>query len=351
MISLPSWYDCPLTGLFILFECPMASLSHSDYTVGWICALPLETAAAKAMLDEVHAKLPQPPHDHNSYTLGKVSGHNVVIACLPSGIYGTTSAATGTTQMLSTFPAIRFGLVVGIGGGVPSEIADIRLGDVVVSKPTSTFGGVIQYDYGKMISGGSFERTGALNKPPAAILTAVADLQSDHMMGISQIPQFLSDMIAKYPAMTQFTYQGQVKDELFQAEYDHVGLRATCRDCDINRLIKRRNRASTYPHIHYGSIASGNQVIRHGGTRDQLAQELRILCFEMEAAGLMDYFPCLVIRGICDYSDSHKNKQWQGYAAATAAAYAKELLSVVSVMHIEETQRACDKLLEAGEFT
>ena len=94
------------------------------------------------------------------------------------------------------------------------------------------------------------------------------------------------------------------------------------------------------PVIHYGLIASGNRVIKHGGTRDKLGQELGILCFEMEAAGLMDNFPCLVIRGICDYADSHKNKQWQGYAAATAAAYAKELLSVIHPNQVEETPSA-----------
>ena len=65
--------------------------------------------------------------------------------------------------------------------------------------------------------------------------------------------------------------------------------------------------------------------------RDLIAQEFDILCFEMEAAGLMDQLPCLVIRGICDYCDSHKSKQWQGYAAITAAAYAKGLLNVVPV--------------------
>lgn len=87
-------------------------------------------------------------------------------------------------------------------------------------------------------------------------------------------------------------------------------------------------------------IASGNQVMKHGGTRDQLARELGILCFEMEAAGLMDNFPCLVVRGICDYADSHKNEQWQKYAAATAAAYAKELLSVISAGHVRKMQTA-----------
>jgi hypothetical protein len=66
-------------------------LSHEDYTVGWVCALPLEMTAAKGMLDETHSNLSQPTTDDNAYTLGKISGHNVVIACLPSGVYGTTS--------------------------------------------------------------------------------------------------------------------------------------------------------------------------------------------------------------------------------------------------------------------
>jgi nucleoside phosphorylase len=61
-------------------------------------------------------------------------------------------------------------------------------------------------------------------------------------------------------------------------------------------------------------------------TRDELGQRHGVLCFEMEAAGLMNAFPCLVIRGICDYSDTHKNDKWQPYAAAAAASYAKELL-------------------------
>jgi nucleoside phosphorylase len=78
--------------------------------------------------------------------------------------------------------------------------------------------------------------------------------------------------------------------------------------------------------IHYGAIASGNKVMKNGKARDMIARELDVVCFEMEAAGLMDTMSCLVIRGICDYADSHKSKEWQRYAAATAAAYARELL-------------------------
>jgi nucleoside phosphorylase len=171
--------------LYTDFKMSPKKLFHNGYTVGWICALPLEMAAAKAMLDEVHTKLPQDSNDHNTYALGAIYGHNVAIACLPSGVYGTASAAIVATHMLFTFRAIRFGLMVGIGGGVPNKDVDIRLGDIAVSKPADTFGGVVQYDYGKAISSGQFQRTGTLNKPPEVLLAAVSNLQADYVMGIS----------------------------------------------------------------------------------------------------------------------------------------------------------------------
>jgi nucleoside phosphorylase len=245
-------------------------------------------------------------------------------------------------QMLSTFRSIRFGLMVGIGGGVPGKDADIRLGDVVVSKPTGEFGGVVQYDFGKTVGQGIFERTGMLNRPPQILLTAISRLQADGIMETSRIPEFLAEMMATYPRMrAEFTYRGQEEDRLFDAASDHYGLENTCDTCEISRLVTRPARDSHDPVIQYGLIASGNQVIKHGGT-----EELGILCFEMEAAGLMDNFPCLVIRRICDYADSHKNKQWQGYAAATAAAYAKDLLSVIHPNQVEETPAVVDKDLQ-----
>src|ERR1700684_591547 len=318
-------------------------LRHHDYTVAWVCALPLEMAAAKAMLDEIYPDLPTSSNDQNTYMLGRIRAHNVVIACLPSGVYGPTSAAIVANQMLFAFRSIRFGLMVGIGGGVPGEDVDIRLGDVVVSKPTGDFGGVVQYDFGKTVAQGVFERTGRLNRPPQILLTSIARLQADGMMEASRIPEFLSEMIATYPKMrAEFTYRGQEQDRLFEPSSDHHGLDNACDNCEINGQVARPARDRHDPVIHYGLIASGNQVIKHGVTRDKLGQELGILCFEMEAAGLMDNFPCLVIRGICDYADSHKNKQWQGYAAATAAAYTKELLSVIHPNQVEETPAVVD---------
>ncbi|KAK1656927.1 hypothetical protein BDP55DRAFT_54343 [Colletotrichum godetiae] len=308
-----------------------APVATEDYTVGWVCALPLEMAAAKGMLDQVHPNLPwQDPADHNSYVLGQVQGHNVVIACLPAGIYGTTPAATVAKDLLRTFKSIRFGLMVGIGGGVPSRKHDIRLGDIVVSQPAGTSGGVIQYDRGKAVQEGELQRTGSLNTPPQVLLAALSRLQADHLIEDNRIPQFVSELISKSPKTMKkkFSYEGALHDYLFQAEYEHVDPDSTCDECDHKQKIQREDRDDTDPVIYYGNIASGNQVIKHGETRDKLSKELGVLCFEMEAAGLQD-FPCLVIRGICDYADSHKNKRWQEYAATTAAAFAKELLSVI----------------------
>jgi len=79
--------------------------------------------------------------------------------------------------MLST-TGLKVGLMIGIRGRVPSEERDIRLGDVVVSKPTAAFGGVIQYDFGKTVQNGKFVRTGSLNKPPEVLLTALAKLEA-----------------------------------------------------------------------------------------------------------------------------------------------------------------------------
>jgi nucleoside phosphorylase len=388
-------------------------LQPDEYTVGWICALPIEMMAAKVMLDNTH-KPPQrqSPTDTNAYQLGRIGGHNVVIACLPAGSTGTTSAATVAAHMRTSFPSVSYGLMVGIGGGVPRKTrntpdddrdyagallgfeddGDIRLGDVVVSQPVGTFGGVVQYDFGKAVGQGRFVRTGQLDRPPSALLTALSSLQSNHGLNGNAIASILAHVAAKFPRLrAAVAVPTRYEDLLFEADYDHDdGLagpdggsssssssgrsNSLCQRCDRGRLVRRPPRVDDYaaaqaanvgvalaavpaagssaaagqmtalsplpspqplppaqPLVRYGLIASGNQVMRHGATRDRINQEAdgKVLCFEMEAAGLMNDFPCLVVRGICDYADSHKNKAWQEYAALTAAAYAKELLEVL----------------------
>lgn len=173
------------------------------------------------------------------------------------------------------------------------------------------------------------------------LLTAVTALQSAHIANKSRVPDLIAYLAERHPQMREkFTYDNHREDLLFEAQYDHTEPATTCDGCDRQRLVTRAPRDRNDPIIHYGLIASGNKVIKDGRARDQLARELGILCFEMEAAGLVDTFPCLVIRGICDYADSHKNKQWQDYAAATAAGYAKELLYMVHAVQVADTPAA-----------
>jgi len=316
---------------------------HNEYTVGWVCALPDELTAAQEMLDEEHRDLPTNGNDTNVYTLGRIGEHNVVLAGLPAGQIGTNSAAAVSMQMKATFPAIRFGLMVGIGGGVPSKEADIRLGDVVVSQPANGHGGVVQYDFGKSTPSG-FKRTGFLNAPPTILLAAVTKLRANQRRGRNT----LSPHLSRLGNLPDFSRDEAGNDVLFNAENKHVG-EDDCASCAAAGKVLRDKRMRNIPVVHYGTIASGNQVMRDGVERDNVSSVFGgVLCFEMEAAGLMNSFPCLVIRGICDYADSHKNKKWQPYAAGSAAAYAKELLlvipaaDVVKANTVDETIRAAE---------
>ncbi|KAE8371342.1 nucleoside phosphorylase domain-containing protein [Aspergillus bertholletiae] len=275
-----------------------------QYTIGWVSALPIELAAAQEMLDDKHEVPPQNASDTNIYTLGQIAKHNVVIACLPKSQIGIKSAAVVATQMKSTFPTIVFILMVGIGGGVPQANLDIRLGDVVVSRPNGLRGGVIQYDFGKATNTG-FQRTGFFNNPPKILLNAISRLEASHER--QQIG--FMNYVSKLNKVDQFIRQAAGPDLLFKADYDHIG-EDTCVQCDKEMLVKWRPRDKKIM-VHYGTIASGNQAIRNALERDRVSSELGgVLFFDMETAGLMNDFPCLVIRGISDYADSHKNKGW-----------------------------------------
>jgi nucleoside phosphorylase len=302
-----------------------ATLTPSHYAVGIVCALHKELLAVRSLFDRRHADLGIASDDTNHYALGVIGQHNVVAACLPSGEYGTNSAADVASHMRRSFSKIKFCLLVGIGGGVPSKENDIRLGDVVVSQPTDTHAGVVQYDLGKALENGIFQGTGCLQRPPRFLMTAISSLRSDPDLSTTPLQPYINEIETRSP---KYRHQGQDQDKLFAAEYVHNPAHKICEPCD-GPQIRRQPRPCNHPNIHYGLIASGNQVMKNAQIRDRLGQEHNVLCFEMEAAGVVNTLPCLVIRGICDYSDSHKNKLWQEYAAATAAAYAKLLLSAV----------------------
>lgn len=314
-------------------------LPYGDYTIGWICALPIEQTAAIYMLDERHKDPRVPKNDDNAYTLGKIGGHNVVIVGLPKGRIGTNDSAAVITRMTSTFPNIKFGMMVGVGGGTPQKT---RLGDVVISAPGGTKSGVIQWDMGKALDGGYFQESGFLSPPPTAVLTVLTKFEADpqykqkmrgHLYTLSKTPDFDKGL----------SKSGYLDDILFESDYSHANDGEDCSGCDKRRMVKREPRNME---IHCGLIASSNTMVKDAKLRDDLYKKYNdnLYCIEMEAAGLMNNFPCVVIRGICDYADSHTNKKWRNHAAAVAAACAKTLLGVVPEREVDSLQSVPGKI-------
>jgi nucleoside phosphorylase len=234
--------------------------------------------------------------------------------------------------MRRSFEAIDIGLMVGIAGGAPSKKHDIRLGDVVVSQPMGQRGGVFHYGSGKMVQNKEFAAMGSLNSPPESLLTALLKLSSLHKISGHNIKSTVENMLQRRPRLkTEYQKPDLSTDVLYKSSFIHSNDDLSCAELCFHHkdeIVDRptRDPKADDPMVHFGLIASGDQLMKDASIRDALIEKEDVLCFEMEAAGLMGRFPCLVIRGICDYSDTHKNKVWQGYAAATAAAYAKELL-------------------------
>ncbi|CAG7561908.1 unnamed protein product [Fusarium equiseti] len=335
------------------------------------------------MLDEEHPALRvQSEQDGNNYLLGRIGPHNVAVTSLPQA--GTNRAATAAKSMQTTFPNVRFCLMVGVGGGVPrkdSSWNDVRLGDVVVSEPTEQGGGVIQYDLGKREVDG-FRRLGTLNKPPGLLLSAMKTLHTT-----KNLSRAISDLVNdafmdEEDPDEEWTYPKRARDVLFNTDYyqttKSIDLLVACgaalffpaiyleawpwnterqrsclslfiwTSCFMSSLwiitiwylrskpVRRTPRRTNRPKIHYGNIGSGNSVIKNAVERDELAKRDNVICFEMEAAGIMDDFPCLVIRGISDYADSYKRWDWQPYASAVAAAYGRKLLHTISPIGVKE---------------
>jgi nucleoside phosphorylase len=277
-----------------------------DYTVGWICAIRTEYVAAQAFLDEKHERAEYvSPNDNSVYTLGSVGKHKVVIGVFPDGEYGIAAAASVARDMLHSFPNIRIGLIVGIGGGAPSRKNDIRLGDIVVSAPRDGKGGVFQYDFGKTIQDRTFRTTGFLDQPPVLLRGAVNDIRAEYESEGHHLEDAINNVLEKKPRLQKnYKRPDLSSDRLYQSGVVHprdnrASCEATCSDNPSN-IVSRPERTGNEdnPAIHYGLIASANQLMKDAITRDKLAAEEDVLCFEMEAAGLMNHFPCLVIRGM-----------------------------------------------------
>ncbi|KAJ5100273.1 hypothetical protein N7456_006325 [Penicillium angulare] len=317
------------------------------------CALSLEADAMIARFDETwdHEKC---DGDNNSYTLGRIGHHPVLLVHMPR--IGKASASSAAANLRLSFPHIRVGLLVGICAGVPKSRTskrDIILGDVIVGTH------IVQTDFGRLYPNGYVRKNtiqDTLGRPSPEIAGFLSKLQGQAVM-----TNIRDSMREDLTAFSQ--YPGPSKDRLFESSYIHKHqdtkaclvcakcthpeddvcpdtLNSSCVDlgCDLTRVIPREriqtmeNRGhatpSYCPEVYFGGLASGDQVIKSALHRDRIAEKEDVIGFEMEAAGLWDTIPTIVVKGVCDYADSHKDKEWHRYAAATAAAYVKAMLKI-----------------------
>ncbi|KAL3479592.1 nucleoside phosphorylase domain-containing protein [Aspergillus californicus] len=305
----------------------LKQLRVEDYRVACITVIPEECAALNQMFDVRHQTPPGvDERDPNHYIFGEIAGHNVVLC--PAARPGTDRAAITAANVARTFPAIRFGLLVGIGAGLPSlsHNRDIRLGDVVVAAPGQLSNGITHYDHGKQLPH-DFILMNILPSAPPRLEGAVCEMRAVNILSQSTLLEIISAVIEKHP---EFQRPDSQHDLLFESTYEHILENSDCDACSKKRLVNRTSRKYPVPHVHYGPIASGNQVVKSAEKRESLRELYGVYCIEMEAAGVMPPLPSLVIRGISDYADSHKNDRWRMYAALAAAAYAKELLTRIS---------------------
>jgi nucleoside phosphorylase len=351
---------------------------RKDFEIAVICSLRLEAEAVEAMFDKFweddNLMYGKAPGDPNAYTTGMIGCHNVVLAHMP-GI-GKASAASVAANLLSSFNGIKLGLVVGICSGVPNGTDDekeILLGDVIIST------GLVKYDFRKQFPNDFIKRntlTDNLSGPNREIRSLLAKLagRRSRMLLMNHTSNYLAALSQK-PGFESARYPGADEDRLFEPTYRHkhhdlptcticakcekkedevceIALYSSCIELKCNenkqvtrdRLIKARRTVAgakegfaaaqevvdaQKPVVHFGLIASGNAVTKSGEDRDKIAAKDKVIAFEMEGAGVWDIFPCVIIKGVCDYADSHKNKKWQGYAAATAAACMKAFLDRV----------------------
>ncbi|KAF5699101.1 hypothetical protein FMUND_14909, partial [Fusarium mundagurra] len=311
---------------------PRRPSDRRGFEIAIICALPLEADAVEALFDHYWDD-EDPPFDKasgdpNAYSTGVIGRHNVVLSYMPG--MGIANAAAVASNCGKSFPAIKLALVVGVCGVVPFKPNkdEIVLGDVIISD------GIVQCDFGRQLPG-RFARKDtlldSLGRPNQEIRGVLAKLQSrrNHRKLSAKIAEYL-DILRQEPELGA-EYPGVTKDILFDAFYRHAIDQKSCEQLGCNGELVLRNRLETAgihpaPAVHFGLMASGNSVMKSGEDRDRIAVQEGVIGFEMEGAGVWDSFPCIVIKGACDYADSHKDKGWQRYAAATAAACVKAFL-------------------------
>ncbi|KAK1977467.1 nucleoside phosphorylase domain-containing protein [Colletotrichum cereale] len=359
--SLTPSRELPKQHTIATVTCP---IRRDEFEIAVVCALPLEYDAVTLAFDEFWEdegdRYGKAPGDPNTYTTGRIGQYNVVLALLPN--MGKVRAASATASLRSSYAGLRLALLTGICGGVPGSDPEneIILGDVIISKT------IIQYDFGRRYPDGFVPkdtRDDNLGRSNTDIRSFVSKFETSHGNKLlrykaSRVLAHIQEKAVKKQDRVRYGRPVASEDKLFKPGYLHkhrgqsedrccesacqAAQAASCDElcCDPAQLVARKRLRqiqelerngmlsdSKVFEIHVGCMGSGDTVMKSGEDRDMIAKKYGIMAFEMEGAGVWDEVPCIIVKGVCDYADCHKNKKWQAYAAATAASVMKALLA------------------------
>lgn len=339
-------------------------VSRDGFRIAIICALPEERDAVEAVLTRDYKEddkrtYGKAKNDDNHYTLGEL-GDKPVVVVTPRNM-GTINTANLAKDMRHSFPNIAYALVVGVAGGAPfrfsggkREYSDIQLGDVVISTQ------VVGYDFGAEYDNDFQSKTAVedtLPRAPPTIANFMNTLCTRSSRAYKRVLETTNEDLtpwgpeyARPDQELDCVYLSQVRHKHQDPQKCQVCAKCTdwhhpvCEDalkttCDQLGCAPERINAPRETRIHFGRIASGNAVMKSARRRDKLIQEDRCIGFEMESAGTWETFGTIVVKGVVDYADSHKNKKWRLYPAARAALCAKALIKEIELPDVPTEPR------------
>ncbi|CAG4992747.1 unnamed protein product [Parnassius apollo] len=268
--------------------------------------------------------------ESNVYTLGTIGAHRVVTTKLPSvgrTREAMTAAGNTTTRLLGIFQKVEYVFLVGVGGGVPHYTdysRHVRLGDVVVSTPAPDLNDKYVYIFcekAERNEKGGWDYEVKPYKPTNFLLQDIAlRLTNTHApwnMYVNEGLQRLRGVPGRWEAPEDATdrLSVDVGDGVF-IEVSHPAPQGG----------QRRGR------VHCAPVAGGRAVAGAGEARAAFAAHARVRAYDCELDAVLDSVvgnrkDCFVsIRGISDYRDGSRGKEWQAHAALAAAAVMKTII-------------------------
>ncbi|KAF5597253.1 hypothetical protein FPCIR_3680 [Fusarium pseudocircinatum] len=287
--------------------------SREDHIeVAVVCALTREYDAMPRLGPFEEEEVEEITKDYGAYRYGRVDSLHLVVAS-PSK-KGRAAMTVMAAFFRSRFRNLKLVILTGICGGIPSAVTghDLLFGDVVIDSR--------RLDAGGQVTGIKIEQdSGGCSTTWARGLRSA--VETDDCLGYfkARIMDFLEQLQQVAPA------KKLPCDEL-GCSNDHLVQRDSV---DYKRKLEDDGRAdeAQTPNVILGPVMSTDDVLRDPEKRDNLGTKGTV-AIEMEADAVCEVFPCIVIKGVSDYADSHKNDAYQDYASATAASATMVMLVI-----------------------